>query len=890
MSNVTLAGTARPIPLAGVSGAFSGAPARPPGLSSPPGESETELDSLEKALAVSQAENAQMALQIKKLNRRLTEQEKNIRRFETLSETRDRLAGVLKAEQTRQEKYLDMMLTHSQDIILLLDGNERVAYCTNAFLKAVGIENFGLIDGQPLIDVFRSFADHSYLTRVEERLRRLRANGRIDEVIEHIDFGGRGEPRYYVIHASAMSDSAGAFEGTLIIYHDTTELLRAKNEAEAANRAKSEFLASMSHEIRTPLNAINGLAELELRKDLPEKTLSTPEKIYGSGVNLLNIVNDILDIAKIESGRFELLPVDYETSSVISDTVSMNIVRIGSKPITFRLGVSENLPHKLHGDDLRLKQILNNLLSNAIKYTEKGAVELNIAFELAGDDCWLLCDVKDSGIGISPTNLKKIFAEYQQVDMSSHRAVEGTGLGLSICKRLVEMMGGTIKASSEYGKGSTFSVRLPQKISDARPIGARTAANLRAFQVLEGQGRKIKNVDYVSMAYGKVLVVDDVSTNLDVAKGMLAAYDLTIHCATSGKQAIAMISGERPRYDLIFMDHMMPEMDGIETVRIIREEIGSAYAKNVPIVALTANAIVGSDQLFLTHGFQAYLSKPIDVIKLDRILHKWLSDRHIPTAASAASAAGGKTGNTGNIGNVGNTGNAGNAGITGSSGNTMGKSAAAAATALKEGNLTVMTESLWKTGIEGVDLEAGLRRFNGKMEVYLRIVATFTRTMPGLLDGLRGITETGLPDYAVRIHGIKGSCYGISADKIGKMAEALEIAAKAGDLQQVLAGNEPFIQAMEDLLPRLSELATGGSGGAGQKAGGGETLPAPDKRLLADILAACREYDVDKMEQVVTELEKHRYATNGDLIPWLKDQLTNFAYDAIEEKLSDLLA
>jgi PAS domain S-box-containing protein len=541
------------------------------------------------------AENSQLRMQIKKANRLLTQQRNDMERADKVTAVRDRLASVLREEQSKQEKYLNMMLENSSNTILLLDKDGCFSYCTNTFLRAAGISNFGLIDGRHFSDVFARFKSEALSEHIGNYIQRAVSERQTIRAEETLSLGAGGEERVYNTNTTAMRNEGGEVEGVMILFHDITDTLRAKEAAEAANRAKSEFLASMSHEIRTPLNAVNGLAELELRKDLPPETLSNLEKIYGSGITLLNIINDILDISKIESGRFELLPIDYETSSIISDTVGMNIVRIGSKPLEFKLELDENLPNRLYGDELRVKQILNNLLSNAIKYTPKGLVELGISCERDGDDCWLVCYVRDSGIGISQENISKLFSEYQQVDMQSHRSIEGTGLGLSICRRLVLMMDGDIQVESEYGKGSTFSVRLKQKIVDATPIGRESAENLKAFRFLEGQGRRIKNVEYVSMPYGKILVVDDVLTNLDVAKGMMAPYDMTIHCVTSGRQAIELVRDEEVRYDAIFMDHMMPEMDGIEAVRIIRKEIGSEYAKTVPIIALTANALVGND-------------------------------------------------------------------------------------------------------------------------------------------------------------------------------------------------------------------------------------------------------------------------------------------------------
>jgi CheY-like chemotaxis protein len=372
------------------------------------------------------------------------------------------------------------------------------------------------------------------------------------------------------------------------------------------------------------------------------------------------------------------------------------------------------------------------------------------------------------------------------------------------------MMDGTIEVESEYGKGSTFTVRIRQIITDARPIGKEVVENLKAFRFLEGQGRKAKNVEFVSMPYGKVLVVDDVQTNLDVAKGMMMAYDLTIHCVTSGRQAIELIRDEQVHYDVVFMDHMMPELDGIETVRIIREEIGTEYAKTVPIVALTANAIVGNDKMFLENGFQAFLSKPIDIVKLDAVLHEWVMDKQSEKTLQEAKQEKPRENNKNEA----------------------------------------FSRILEQANIDGVDMSSGMRRFNNSANVYLRVISSYVQNIPKSLDMLRGVTEATLAEYAVTVHGIKGSCYGISADTLGRMAEALEVAAKTGDAAKVLAGNEPFIQNVEELLPQLAELVKKADAVDREASSGKEKKSAPENEMLTKLLDACRDYDIDQMQQI----------------------------------------
>jgi CheY-like chemotaxis protein len=373
------------------------------------------------------------------------------------------------------------------------------------------------------------------------------------------------------------------------------------------------------------MNAVIGLSRLMLDEgNLKGETESNLEKIYSAGSTILSIVNDILDISKIESGKFELYPSRYEITSLINDIITQNVVRIGEKPITFRLHIDENIPGVLLGDDLRVKQIFNNLLSNAFKYTNEGSVDWYLSYERENDAVWLASNIKDTGIGMKPESVAKLFSEYNQVDIQINRKVEGTGLGLSITKRMAEMMGGTVTAESEYGKGSVFSVRLRQEFVSEKPIGKETAENLMNFKYIlskRDSGAKIQRMD---LSYAHILVVDDVPTNLDVVRGMLKPYKIKIDCATNGRQAIMMIRSQKPRYDAVFMDHMMPGMDGVEATKNIREKIGTPYAQNVPIIALTANAIVGNEEMFLANGFQDFISKPIDTAKLDAVLRRWV--------------------------------------------------------------------------------------------------------------------------------------------------------------------------------------------------------------------------------------------------------------------------
>ena len=395
-------------------------------------------------------------------------------------------------------------------------------------------------------------------------------------------------------------------------------------EAEEANRAKTSFLANMSHEMRTPMNVVVGFTSLLLEGEDPDLDVKDIlKKMSTAGNTLLGLINDVLDISKIEAGKLELMPVKYEVPSLLNDIITLNMIRIEEKPITFILDINQDLPYSLYGDDLRVKQIINNILSNAFKYTQQGTVTLGMHCQIDGPDVILSIYVKDTGIGIREDDLKKIFTDYSQVDTRTNRSIEGTGLGLSITKRLTEIMGGEINAESTYGEGSIFRVQIRQGYIDDIQIGEKVAESLRKFLHAEEKQNVVKKLVRSDLSFARVLVVDDMQTNLDVASGLLLRYKMQVDCVLSGAEAIERMSTGDPQYDLIFMDHMMPGMDGIETADAIRA-LATEYAQKVPIVALTANAIQGMEDLFYAHGFQGFLPKPIDTMHLDSILNKWI--------------------------------------------------------------------------------------------------------------------------------------------------------------------------------------------------------------------------------------------------------------------------
>ena len=623
------------------------------------------------------------------------------------------------------------------------------------------------------------------------------------------------------------------------IHNAENELRLARDIAEENNKTKSKFLATMSHEIRTPMNVILGVTESQLLTgSLSPETKDAFEKIFVSGDLLLHIINDILDLSKIEAGKFDLNPAGYEVLSLINDAANMNFMQFGSKPIKFELNVDENIPLYLFGDELRIKQILNNLLSNAFKYTDSGSVVLSFSAENmpAGDRVMLVINIQDTGQGMTPEQISKLFDEYARFNLEANRTTVGTGLGMAVTRNLVRLMEGEITVDSIPGTGSTFNVRLPQKKGGPGLLGREAVENIQNLQFFDNVLKRKNDFIREPMPYGRVLVVDDMRSNIDVAILLLSPYQLQIDTAESGFEAIEKIKNGCV-YDLVFMDHMMPKMDGMETVRNMRN-LGYVH----PIFALTANAVTGQQEIFLANGFDGFISKPIDIRQLNETLNKFIRDRERSrTERSNLHPA---------------------------------PSAVVQKPAADPG-------SLRKINIPGLDVAAGLALFGGDMDIYASALRSYIKNVSDLLDLLRSVSEESLPDYVIKVHGLKGISAGIGAHTVMYAALDLETKGKSGDLAGVLEQNGVLLENAGALVSALQSWFDEQESQSKKP-----RLPFPDRVLLSRLGKCCEAYDMKGIDDIMDELESADYETDASLVIWLRERINDLDFSSAAARIS----
>ncbi len=573
------------------------------------------------------AEEKQLRLENKKLAREIKRLKKDNEVLRLANEQALRTQAYIQRGSDWQLFYIRQVLRVSANIMIMTDDQMCTALVTDTFFKYNDrFDREAIRRGVPLQEALSGMMAERELNGLLEKCRAVMEGG---EDQKYFLYGGlKCDQKDWKISIHGM-DMNGSIVGLAIIFMDMTEIVSALERAETADRAKSNFLAKMSHEIRTPINAILGLNEVILRESGERETVSYAEDIQTAGKTLLALINDILDFTKVEEGKMEILPTQYELGSVINDLVNMIRSRAEEKGLNFHVFVDETTPHVLFGDEIRIRQCALNLLTNAVKYTEKGSVTLTVGYEeLSTEKILLKFCVADTGIGLKQADMDRLCSPFARLEESRNRTIEGTGLGLSITKQLLSLMGGSLKVDSIYGEGSEFSFAIEQPVVKWWPIGEFTGR----FRTDEAPAAARRESFHAPDA--RVLVVDDVPVNLTVVRGLLKKTQVAVDTATSGAEAIKMAAARR--YDAIFIDHMMPGMDGIETLREMKK---FPWGSDTVFIALTANAISGSRKRYIDAGFSDYLSKPVDGEKLEETLLKYLPQGKIHALSNAASSA-----------------------------------------------------------------------------------------------------------------------------------------------------------------------------------------------------------------------------------------------------------
>ena len=618
-------------------------------------------------------------------------------------------------------------------------------------------------------------------------------------------------------------------------------------EAELAAQAKEDFLANMSHEIRTPMNAITGMVELALRNDaLPAQEKEYLYNIRMAGDELLSIIEDILDVTKINSGTLEIVDEEYQITSLVHDAASAIQVMLGEKPVVLLVDVDPDIPSRLRGDGMRIKQVMMNLLSNAAKYTETGTIHLTVGCDPAAgenDMIELKVSVTDTGIGIAQDQLKDLFTKFGQADSKRNRAQGGSGLGLIICKKLIDMMHGTISAKSVLGKGSEFAFTVKQAVIDARPCietDPQTVLQSSYRHDMEGRtdtrrsGKAVRNISFTAPD-AAVLLVDDNKVNLKVAEGLLRPYKMHVEMADSGMEAIRMIQSHP--YDLVFMDHMMPQMDGVEATKIIRGLDGGRF-RTMPIVALSANAVRGAREIFMEAGMNDFVPKPIEMRVMDRVLRKCLPDDKILSIRETDET-------------------------------------------LSEMRSKADNEPLpWK--IEGIDVEIGMKYSGEDENLYREVLSDYMDTIMEKAAVIeKAVAEGDLETYTIEVHSLKSTSKSIGAMELSELAKDLEMNGKNSEWGPIIARTPMLLDMYRNLYYVMMPYHTASKNqGQPKKPVDMEELA----QLLAQLLESVDTYDSIRGEEIVAELSKFDYTDRwGDYMRDTADAMNRFDYDGCRE-------
>ena len=761
-------------------------------------------------------------------------------------------------EKQMQETYLRLLLESCPELIFAFNKDQEFIFGSKSIEEHLDIDDISLLNGRTLYSIIERYYPPVLTAEVVDIIIGFVTGDGAKRVNEYIDintgdqmFRGSILPFY---------KNENEFIGVFLVMNDVTDIAK-KEMAEQASRSKSNFLARMSHEIRTPLSAIMGMAELALREDLPEAATGFVSTIMQAGDSLLDIINDILDLSKIETGQLEIMFDKYMVTSLINDVINIIKPRALEAKLNFIVDVDCNMPKSFKGDIVRIRQVILNLMSNAVKYTDDGFISLNLSSTNINEKSEaLIIKIQDSGRGIKETDIPNLFDEYTRFDMGMNKDSEGTGLGLAITRNFINSMGGEIYVESKYREGTTFTVSIPQEIVNNDKIAEVTNADSYNVLIYEQRefiltsltrtlielGIKYKTVssaaeyhdelsvnDYtiaflaatlsesIEMRYGhvgdnamvvliaefgdvipakninvlttpifsvpcanifngvtdnytksssikssiefiapdaKVLIVDDINTNLIIADGLLMPYKMQTTLCLSAQEAIEAIKADT--YDIVFMDHMMPEMDGIEATTEIRTmDYPNQYYLDVPIVALTANSILGTKEMFMANGFNDFLSKPIDKGMLNSILKKWIpaEKQMVPEIEDIESS---------------------------------------------QQEIEDISEIL--DTIEGIDIKRGVQLSGGTIDYFFETLAAFHSDITERLDLIKNCVDIkDLTNYTTYVHAIKSASANIGAAEVSRLANDLENAGLKNDWDYINNKNSTFLDTLDLLLGNI---------------------------------------------------------------------------------------
>ncbi len=641
--------------------------------------------------------------------------------------------------------------------------------------------------------------------------------------------------QHYESHSKHIIDENGKIQGCVILILDMTdikayinEIKRVRRQAEKASIAKSEFLANMSHEIRTPMNAIIGLNDIIMEECGDTEIYAHAKDVQSAAKNLLAIINDILDLSKVEAGKMELVYVDYYIKVLTDEIMGMMDMAASQRGLILKYECDKTIPCRYNGDDGRIKQILINILSNAVKFTNKGYVRAYITGKpgRTADEEMLIFYVEDTGCGIREEDLGKIFEDFRQVDSKRNRNAEGTGLGLAIVKYLVELMEGTIEVESTYGKGTTVTIMIPQKIVDASPVSL--------MPELPQEEQKI--TDSFTAPGVKVLIVDDNVINRKVARGFLKNYGFDLTEAASGPEAVDLVRDVR--FDIIFMDHMMPGMDGIEAAESIRRDCGENGTAPV-MIALTANAMEGMREHFLACGFQDFIAKPLDRRELNNTLLRWVPEKYRQTD-----------------------------GI--------------------EEEVKPLEPTAFQ--IDGIDMKAAMQYYSGDNEGFADLLELYCIDGKRKTELLRELVDSDMLRYQIEVHGLKSASANIGAMEVSAMAREQENAAAQGDRKLITEKFPLLLAEYETLLAHIGQFLEWRKEEHAKK----EKLPCPDIQELREQTAAALEElkhfrSQECADRVETLLLHELPKDTEEHLRRIREQLRLYEDDNAEELLGQLL-